>query len=665
MGRRGRGIATAIALGAAALAVGSPPAGAAIPFTACPKGNNFACAKLAVPLDPSGAVPGTIKLAIRRHRAAVGDGRTAIVALAGGPGQAAIPFAEDFAELLGPIAATRDLIVFDQRGIGLSHPLSCRALERHPGLSPSAGTVAACAAQLGPARDLYSTEDSVADIEAIRRAGDYERLVLYGTSYGTKLAELYAQAHPDRVEALVLDSVVPPAGPEAFEGPTFRALPRVLRSICARHACRGVTPDPPADLRSLLARMHDRRLSIRTIGPRGRAGHVRATPQELLNVLLLGDFSGPLRAAFVTAARSAALGDDAPLGRLLDTVPSDEGGGGEGFDLPLYFATSCEDQDFPWSRTAGAAQRLAQARAAARALGPSAFAPFSARDAIGLSDIPQCAGWPYAAPFAPPAPAALPAIPTLILSGAEDLRTPTSGAREVAASIPGSHLLVVPLVGHSVLGSDPSGCAEKALQALFRTRPILACRRRGPTPPRLRPEPPPPRVLARVSPARGYGSPPTLPGRTVHAVQLTFADLARQLALALEASIESGEIFSLPALRTGGLRSGWARLGSGGVSFHDYSFIPGMTISGALRAETADLRISGAAAAHGTLRLGKHHTLVGNLGGRNVKLPASGDRTAAIVARNAAASAAESPGSAAARARARGLARSIARLLGP
>src|SRR5262245_11637818 len=127
-----RGLARLVAtmaVPAAALAIAAPARGQ-IPFVACPKGNNFACAKLAVPLDRSGAVPGTISLAIRRHRAAVGEARTAIVALAGGPGQAAVPFAEEFAELLGPIAAARDLIVFDQRGIGLSHPLSCHAFER-------------------------------------------------------------------------------------------------------------------------------------------------------------------------------------------------------------------------------------------------------------------------------------------------------------------------------------------------------------------------------------------------------------------------------------------------------------------------------------------------------------------------------------------------------
>src|ERR1700735_471597 len=111
----------------------APSAQAQIAFAPCKDSNNFACGHLTVPLDPTGATPGTITLALRRHRAPVGEARSAIIALAGGPGQPAFPFAETFAELLGPIAATRDLIVFDQRGIGLSDPLSCHAFEV-PGL---------------------------------------------------------------------------------------------------------------------------------------------------------------------------------------------------------------------------------------------------------------------------------------------------------------------------------------------------------------------------------------------------------------------------------------------------------------------------------------------------------------------------------------------------
>jgi hypothetical protein len=102
---------------------------AQIAFAPCGDSNDFACGHLTVPLDPSGGTPGTITLAIRRHRAPVGEARSAIIALAGGPGQAGAPVRRTVRQLLGPIVATRDLIVFDQRGIGLSAPLSCHAFE--------------------------------------------------------------------------------------------------------------------------------------------------------------------------------------------------------------------------------------------------------------------------------------------------------------------------------------------------------------------------------------------------------------------------------------------------------------------------------------------------------------------------------------------------------
>jgi pimeloyl-ACP methyl ester carboxylesterase len=76
-----------------------------------------------------------------------------VIALAGGPGQSAIPFVGQFAEVLGPIVSTRDLIAFDQRGTGLSHPLSCAAFEHlKQRLSPTA--VAICAGQIGQTRGL-------------------------------------------------------------------------------------------------------------------------------------------------------------------------------------------------------------------------------------------------------------------------------------------------------------------------------------------------------------------------------------------------------------------------------------------------------------------------------------------------------------------------------
>jgi pimeloyl-ACP methyl ester carboxylesterase len=624
--------AAAISLLAGPLAA---PAPAQIAFSPCGNGNEFGCAHLHVPLDPTGALAGTISLSLRRHRATAGEAHSAIIALAGGPGQAAIPFAEQFDELLGRVAATRDLIVFDQRGTGFSHPLSCHAFESRLPALEIARAVARCAAQLGTTRAFYTTADTVADIEAIRQAGGYEKLVLYGTSYGTKVAEDYAAAYPDRVEALVLDSVVTPSGPDTLNRPTFAALPRVLRAICRRGACRGVTRNPLADLTRLLARIHRRRLWVAALGPFGHRHTISITPLRLLEVLLAGDFSGPLRAAFVTDVRAAVEGDAAPLGRLFATVGTSESEG-EDFDGPLYFATSCEEQSFPFSRAGTPAGRLAEALTATRQLPASTFAPFSAADAFALSDIPACASWPYPA-VVPPAPvtAPLPSVPTLILSGNNDLRTPTENARELQHQIPGSHLLVVPNTGHSVLGEDPSSCSANALQALFAGRPIAGCHQLRASR-RLRPPPVPPIRLRDLNPARGTRG---LGGRTARAVELTIADLARQLALLAEANGSAEDIFAPLDLQTGGLRAGWARLRGSTLRFHDYSFIAGVTLNGTLKPEIADLRVAGSRAARGTLRLGRRNALVGRLGGQNVLLPASSDEATAIVGSDAAAGA--------------------------
>ncbi len=149
-----------------------------IPFLPCKESNDLACAHLTVPLDPSGVTPGTITLAIRRRLAPVGEAHSAVIALAGGPGQSAIPFSEQFTELLGPILDTRDLVVLDQRGTGYSHPLSCHGFEQ-PGAYHGGGQLLkACAEQIGPERAFYTSEDSVADIEAMRKALGYEKLVL-------------------------------------------------------------------------------------------------------------------------------------------------------------------------------------------------------------------------------------------------------------------------------------------------------------------------------------------------------------------------------------------------------------------------------------------------------------------------------------------------------
>ncbi len=238
---------------------------------------------------------------------------------------------------------------------------------------------------------------------------------------------------------------------------------------------------------------------------------------------------------------------------------------------------------------------------------------------LDLSDIPACAFWPFATPAPAVAAAPFPSVPTLILSGADDLRTPTANAREVAAQIPGSKLLVVPNTGHSVLDSDPTGCSSEALQDLFTGRPIRPCATA--TPALFRPTPLPPARLADVRPAKGNSG---KAGRTLAAVLLTLADFERQLALQALAQLGSGNASALSSIDVGGLRSGWARFTPGRLILHEYSYVPGVSVSGVISSANAALSVGGSAAAPGPLRLGPGHTLIGLLEGRQVSAASAG-----------------------------------------
>jgi pimeloyl-ACP methyl ester carboxylesterase len=618
--RTARTLASAFLVALTCAALSSATAQAQIAWRPCADSNLVACGHLTVPLDPGNPSEGAITLAMRRHIAPTGPSKVAVIALAGGPGQAAIPFMEDFTEILGPIVSTRDLIVFDQRGTGLSHPLSCAAFEHLTGDSPP-DAIAICAGQLGPTRGFYTTADTVADIEAIRQAGGYEKLVLYGTSYGTKVAERYAQEYPSHVEALVLDSVVPPSGPEPLDKTTFEAVGRVLRQLCSARACAGITPEPVGDLARLVKRIAGKPLRGRVVNENGVAHTTTITSNDLIGILVEGDLDPILRAEFPAAVRAAVRGDTAPLARLqtrAEGAESEPESLAEGFDVPLYYSSVCDEEPFPWSSIASPRTRVREALAALAAQPAQTFAPFRPANALALSDMPACSQWPATkgAPEVDDAP--LPNVPTLILSGADDLRTPTANARQVAAQIPDSHLLVIPNTGHSVLGTEPTKCASNALQAMFAGKPIAQCADRTP-PESYLPTPLPPQHLAEVSPAEGSHG---LPGRTLTAVGLTLADFSRELALAIDEHGGLESSLTTLSVRTGGLTAGWGGIVKDALVLHGYSYVPGVTVSGTVHAGHATLRIGGSTAARGVLRLATNGALSGILNGEKVSLKA-------------------------------------------
>lgn len=627
MARRTLRIVLAGALASMALAVAHVPWAAALTSAPCSDNHGFSCSTLAVPLDRGGSVRGTVDLKVERLQAASTPSQSAVVALAGGPGQAAIPLAGDTARAIAPALGGRDLVMFDQRGTGASAPLTCRALEGEGGLATIGQAFERCALQIGPARGSYTTTESVSDIEALRQAMGYRKVVLFGVSYGTKVALRYAERYPQNVESLLLDSVVAPERNDPFALSTFAAMKPVFEEMCEGRACAGITGNPLADLAALAAKLHKHALNGYVYDGSGKRHRTAMSDVGLLNLIAAGDLNPALRALLPGSVQSALRGDPDPLLRLnllseglapnLPGTPTpaaaDSSRGdasSDGIDEALFVDTTCEEAAFPWQRSASPATRVGEALGALRALPTSAFYPFNPSVEWADSVLPGCAQWPNVAP-PPPAISPLPSVPTLILSGAQDLRTPTTGAETVASRIPGAQLVVVPYTGHSVIGADFSGCAQAAVKAFFTTGRATPCNiHQNP----FSPAPITPRKLAFVKPVGGVRG---RVGSTLAVVLDTIVDLERQV---IGATLQEAHPL-LSGSSFGGLRGGYARISSSSLRLHRFSFVPGVQISGTFtivsgHLRPANMRVEGSLAARGSVRVGAPK-ITGTLGGRH------------------------------------------------
>src|SRR3954452_11528085 len=555
-------------------------AGAALNWGSCVDFRGVKCAGLTVPLDRAGVDPGSVDL--RVGRAGNLSGPT-LMYLSGGPGGAGLSEMLSVVSTLPELEHRFQLIGYDQRGTGRSGLLRCPELEKDPHLrSTSAGEK--CADRLGVARKHYTTADSVEDMEAIRAQLGVEKVTLFGISYGTELAIQYARAYPQHVERLILDSVVDPDDADPYFTSTFRAMAPSLQSLCPGH-CRGISDNPGDDLGKLAAQLRTKPMSALAYDDHGGAHEVQITPLALLDLMLVTDYIPPLRAIMPIATRSALKGDGALLARMIrDSRVLDMLGSPRDFSTGRY-ATVCESDPLPWNPGTPIDQRPAVVQQRIGALPANTFAPFEPPVVVG-DEIDLCLRWPdVPRPASTAAPLPYPTVPTLILQGGEDLRTPPEVSARVAARIPGSVRLVVPGTGHSTV-SDPRACSSDAIVRFIngKSLPKSPCKR---IPTGI------PAVLGApksFNSLRISGRLPARIGRTVSALGATLDDL--RLVVSPAALATSG----------GGLRGGAWSIDGDRLVLKRYEAVDGVTLTGGGNTSIR-LRIAGSQAARGTVTL--------------------------------------------------------------
>jgi pimeloyl-ACP methyl ester carboxylesterase len=407
----------------------------------CAEAAGFTCSVLTVPLDRTGHRPGALRL-----RVAVADNadapRGTLLLLSGGPGQPGPGLLPRLLPRFAHLLADYRLVMIDQRGTGAG-ALVCERLQLEVGSSditpPSARAVRECADRLGPSRNHYTTADTVADLDDLRRALNVAQWTLDGVSYGTFVAQHYGLTHPARVRRMVLDSVVP-----TDLDPLYRAGLRragwVLRQACREQQCGY---DPAAALAEVVRR-YDNGVGV-------------------FNLLVIASIVDPglTGAGFfpvLTLLRLAADGDPGPLDQAVaalqggaDTPPGE-------FSAGLHVATICADlRRAPWGTAMAPLWiRDAAVELAERKLSEDDVWPFEPGTAVGQGIVQGCRHWPPAR-VNPRPPHRRLAMPVLLLNGDRDLSTPLEWARDAAADIPHGRLVTIPGMGHSVQGRNPAG----------------------------------------------------------------------------------------------------------------------------------------------------------------------------------------------------------------
>lgn len=411
-----------------------------------------------------------IELAFVRYRTTNPRPGPPIFFLAGGPGAPGV-------ELCGPTATHpqmrllehRDVIGLDQRGTGLSAPDSAaatsvvdylphdRAVDRNETIAAFDSAARRCVAAWrtrGIDVSAYTTVESADDIEAVRAALGEERLMLFGSSYGSHLGLAYLRRHPDRVERAFLSKVEGPDHTWKLPSSVQRHLEEVHVAAAADSAIAREIPDLLGLVRTLLH--HLEASPIQSVVRRETGDSVRVVVSAHdLRVLLANSLSYSKGIAGIprllydcSRGDWTRLAESALESREIEVEA-----------MPVLM--DCASGATPARR----ARIEQEAHEPENLLGDAIFSPFypSACRACGAPDL----GDAFRAPFSCD-------VPVMFVSGTLDVRTPPENVDDLLAGFTNAAHILVENTGHDSreLMSEEY---RDLMQAFLRGEAIASC----------------------------------------------------------------------------------------------------------------------------------------------------------------------------------------------
>jgi pimeloyl-ACP methyl ester carboxylesterase len=423
----------------------------------------FQCARLRVPRDWDRPRGRRISLSVIRlpatERRVVGS----LLINFGGPGASGITSLRQSGEEIREATRGRMHVVsWDPRGVGESAPILCpegndafyNADPATPaGLTTMADAVRqradACFARYGDYLSDIGTDQTVKDMEVLRRAVGDRRVNFLGLSYGTRVGAVYAVHYPRRIRTMVLDGSLPPVSTNtgislglatAFEDALndyFRRCP--LEPPCA------LGDNPAATWDALAAMFRNNPPEVPNTG--GQRMTIGLFLQVTLALII--NYHGSSGLAADAIANYRATGDPTVIyltGAAIAGGRQPDGSYASNGTETFHFIDCLDWQDRP---------TLTQVAAAVESVKESAPRLGAFGVTFPLMNSTAC---PVPAkPVPPPTSKAIP--PALVIGNNHDAETPLSGSQELSEAFPDSRLLVWQGLGHTAVTTSP--CAAR------------------------------------------------------------------------------------------------------------------------------------------------------------------------------------------------------------
>jgi pimeloyl-ACP methyl ester carboxylesterase len=287
--------------------------------------------------------------------------------------------------------------------------------------------------QIGPNLKYYTSAVAVDDVDRIRAALGYDKIDLYGASYGVTTEQVYLLRHGEHVRRAVLDSgsLLPVRIFENGPRNAQRALDMLFARCTADAACHDAFGDVKAEYAALAARVARKPVPLPEVG-------AELTPATLaLTVDALLPFDKPQVPRFIHLLATGKAVEAAKIVKPYLPTPNAP-------QLAYMLVIQCSE---PWAvRRPAVTERLAAG---------TFMTPLAAIESANT--VAMCKGMVHGY-----VPAALgkqlhSRVPIMFLQGDEDPADPPSAVAGAKRDLPNSRVVVFPYSGHGQIGMQ---CAQ-------------------------------------------------------------------------------------------------------------------------------------------------------------------------------------------------------------